>query len=153
MRASHPLMILVISSSLFILACNQSNKDNATEDDLSEVQKTCIDNILDQDEILGEKRNHDCEVMPLSETIKLYVAGLDGLDFTNCPEAFSVAFSKHKDAWLAMIPITDNYPDLRGEMHDLFDVIEQGENEEAFSPALKTIWDTWAEVEAAMQLE
>ena len=60
-------------------------------------------------------------------------------------------FEKHREAWLALLPVTDQYPDLRGEMHVLFKQLESGRHAESFKPLVKTVWDTWAEIEAVMQ--
>ena len=46
-----------------------------------------------------------------------------------------------------MTMVTDQYPNLRGEMHDLFDIIEKGKDSGAFKTHLKAIWDTWENVE------
>jgi len=52
---------------------------------------------------------------------------------------------------MAVLPITDRYPDLREEMHDLFKKLETGKDAEVSKPLVKTIWATWAEVEQAMK--
>ena len=52
-------------------------------------------------------------------------------------------------AWDEMQKFTKRYPDMRGEMHVLFDEIEKGKDKHTFKPILKEIWDTWAEVEKA----
>jgi hypothetical protein len=72
------------------------------------------------------------------------------LDFQGCPPDFTVAFEKHRQAWNDMIPLVKKYPDLRGEMHVLFDQLEKGEDAERFKLLLKNVWDTWGEVEEAM---
>ena len=76
---------------------------------------------------------------------------LSQLDYNACPEAFTTAFEKHIKAWIATIPVLDKYPDLRGEMHDVFDIIEAGEHQDTFKALVKAIWDSWAEVEEAMK--
>ena len=109
----------------------------------------CIDQILAADDELGSIRNHACEKIDLAETIQDYIKGLASLDYSNCPEKFTAAFDRHRKAWEAMLPLVGKYPDLRGEMHDLFDELEAGEDAETFKPLLKGIWDTWKEVEDA----
>lgn len=46
--------------------------------------------------------------------------------------------------------VTDHYPELRGEMHDLFDIMAVGEHKQEFETRLAAIWDSWKEVEEAM---
>lgn len=46
-----------------------------------------------------------------------------------------------------MLEITNKYPELRGEMHNLFDQLEKGNDAAEFKRYLKQIWDTWAEIE------
>lgn len=100
---------------------------------------------------MGKARNHACETISLSETIRQYADAMGKINYRNCPEDFSAAFGRHQKAWLALLPVTDQYPNLRGEMHDLFAQIEAGDHAEQFKPLVKTVWDTWAEVEAAMK--
>ena len=107
----------------------------------------CITNVFAQDDKLGKIRNHACEKISLSETIDNYVAGLEAVDFSNCPTAFHQAFVNHMDAWKKMSVVTSKYGDMRGEMHDLFDSIEKNKEDEEFPKRLKAIWDTWSIVE------
>lgn len=109
----------------------------------------CTERILKIDDSLGSVRNHACENKSLSKTIGDYATVLSNLDFTNCPANFKNAFKKHEIAWQDMIHVTKNYPDLRGELHDLFDQIEAGPDSLEFKNRLKLIWDTWAKIEEA----
>lgn len=138
-----PLILISFLASLLLVQCGSPNSaDN---------DKSCIEKIIAQDEVIGKTRNHACETISLSETIHQYVKGMDSFDYSDCPTDFKEAFEKHKEAWIAMIQVTDNYPDLRGEMHDLFDELEKGADAELFKSLLKNIWDTWGEVEKAME--
>ncbi len=111
----------------------------------------CMKKIIAMDDSLGTIRNHACETVSLAETIRNYAASLQKLDFSSCPPSFATAFEKHRQAWLAMIPLAEKYPKLRGEMHDLFDQLKAGEDAAVFGPLLDAIWATWAEVELAMK--
>ena len=122
----------------------------AQDDGEKDLSKACIDYVMAADSILGGERNHACKVKPLSEVIGEYVAGLEKLNFGYCPTEFTAAFKSHMEAWTAMIEVTDQFPDLRGEMHDLFDEIEKSEHASVFKAKLKDIWDTWNAVEKAM---
>ncbi|NNC69658.1 MAG: hypothetical protein HKN90_02430 [Flavobacteriaceae bacterium] len=109
----------------------------------------CVDHIFKKDDSLGTVRNHTSEEISLSETIKRYTAALNHLDFSNCPDEFSAAFNEHIVAWNQMKDVTDRYSDLRGEMHDLFDVIDKSKDSSEFRAHLKAIWDTWEPIEKA----
>lgn len=117
----------------------------------SQSSKDCMTRVIALDDSLGKARNHACEKISLSETIRQYADGLEKISYKDCPRDFKTGFRKHREAWLALIPITDQYPDLRGEMHVLFKQIESGKHAAQFKPLVKSVWDTWAEVEAAMK--
>ncbi len=111
----------------------------------------CMAEAIALDDSLGRVRNHACETTPLSLTIRQYAAAIAAIDFPGCPEGFGAAFKKHAAAWLALLPVTDQYPDLRGEMHDLFSQLEAGPHAGPFKPLVKAVWDTWGEIEGAMK--
>lgn len=108
--------------------------------------QTEIKKILKADDVLGKKRNQDCKTISLSETILKYTTELKKLDLSHCSSNFKAAFYKHIEAWEAMISITDKYPNLRGEMHQLFKQIET-KNDTEFKSKLANIWSTWDEIE------
>jgi hypothetical protein len=140
---------LLLFVTLFLIACGTSSP-GVQQDANVGAASACIERVIAMDDSLGTVRNHACEQISLSETIQQYVQSLEKVDFQNCPSAFTTAFQRHLEAWTQMITVTDHYPDLRGEMHDLFDIIEQGEYQAEFKPRLAAIWDTWSEVERAM---
>ncbi|MBP6812978.1 MAG: sulfurtransferase [Saprospiraceae bacterium] len=116
----------------------------------SKKSRDCMARVIALDDSLGKARNHACERLDLSETIRQYAKGLSKINYKSCPAAFANAFKKHREAWLALIPVTDQYSALRGEMHDLFKKIESGKDGKQFKALVKTVWDTWAEIETAM---
>ncbi|GEM_PF-2537847 len=111
----------------------------------------CMAEAILLDDSLGAVRNHACKSMSLSATIRQYADNIARIGQMGCPPAFAAGFEKHREAWLALLPVTDQYPDLRGEMHVLFKQLESGRHAESFKPLVKTVWDTWAEIEAVMQ--
>lgn len=145
-----PIRIYFMVSLLGLLMTSCRQKDSKAAVLTS---KECVDYIFKKDDSLGTVRNHACEEISLSETIKQYTSSLNELDFTNCPDDFSDAFNTHITAWNEMIEVTDKYPDLRGEMHDLFDSIEKGKDSIVFKSRLKAIWDTWGPIEKAKKTE
>ncbi|MCK6691312.1 MAG: nuclear transport factor 2 family protein [Thermoanaerobaculia bacterium] len=111
----------------------------------------CMAEAIALDDSLGRIRNHACETVSLSQSIRQYAAAIAAIDFSGCPEPFSAGFKKHAAAWLALLPVTNQYSDLRGEMHTLFKQLESGRHAEQFKPLLKSVWDTWGEIEEAMK--
>ena len=135
---------------LLAVACKpEGEKKNKVIEEDSNSGKACIEHIIAMDDSLGRKRNHDCEKVALSSSIQLYLDALNNLEDGSCPDNFNSAFSKHKDAWNNILVVTDNYPDIRGEMHVLFDEIAAGSDSILFDSLLKEIWNTWTEVENA----
>jgi len=130
---------------LCLFTCNSNN--------YKEQRKSCIDRVIKTDDSLGQIRNHACKTKSLSNTIKDYTSSLKELEFNDCPEEFHVAFKEHINAWEAMISITDNYPEARGEMHDLFDKIELSADSMVFKRKLKRIWNSWAPIDEFTQLK
>lgn len=111
------------------------------------LQKECMERVLRMDSTMGAGRNRASRKMPLSQAIRDYVRGIEAIDFRGCPAAFTGAFTRHKEAWKGLLPITDKYPRLRGELHQLFGQLEKGPHAEDFKRRLGAVWDTWAEVE------
>ena len=109
--------------------------------------------VLEEDTRLGGVRNHAPESMPLAEAVGAYVRSLDAIDFGECPADFTAAFERHRDAWQESIPYLEEYPELRGEIHDLFDEIRavSADARMRIESIEKGIWDTWAEVEATVE--
>ena len=136
---------------LTICYCCKTVSTTSSSGIIKESSKECVDRIIAIDDSLGTIRNHACKTISLSQTIKNYTDGLSNIDYTSCPKIFTQAFQFHIEAWLDMMEVTDHYPQLRGEMHDLFDAIEKGVHKELFDPRLKAIWDTWADIESAMK--
>ena len=140
-----------VATIIFIIYCFGCKSDNPNLGKSS--NDDCIERILAEDSRLGTKRNHECERIPLDQTIQLYIDSLLRLDFNGCPENFKSAFLHHIEAWNNMIPITRSHGELRGEMHDLFDIISSDQDSTEFKVRLKSIWDTWGEVEKLIPLK
>lgn len=109
--------------------------------------KNCVEVVLEADEELGTNRNEVSLVLSLDEAIDVYVSGTSKLDFSDCPKEFEVAFRGHIEAWKQMQNFTRNYPDLRGEMHDLFDQLAVSKDSVRFRELESEIWQSWARVE------
>ena len=166
MKLPTPTMKNIFSLLLIVLlaaACggNSAETADATNEDgrrnipdyetvpSNEGEKDCVDRIFAEDTKLGETRNHACETASLSEAIQAYVEGLEALDYSGCPREFKTAFDGHIAAWRNMGTFTDQFPDLRGEMHSLFSQLEKGDKAEEFKPLLTNIWDTWRPIQKA----
>jgi len=136
---------------ILLTACNSNRgKKDFT---IHASAKECVDYVIAKDDSLGSIRNYASEKQSLSETIDDYVYSLDNLSFSNCPSTFTDAFEEHKDAWVNITEVTDNYPDLRGEMHDIFDIIADGPDSTTFKLLLAEIWATWEQVELVTTIE
>ena len=113
---------------------------------------TAIRAVLEEDTRLGGVRNHAPESMPLAEAVRVYVRGLDAIDFGGCPSDFTAAFKRHRDAWQESIRYLEEYEEMRGEIHDLFDEIREvsADSRMRIESLEKGIWGSWAEVETAV---
>ncbi|WP_109098302.1 hypothetical protein [Aquimarina sp. AU58] len=107
----------------------------------------CVKKIFEKDSIYGDIRNHASEKAPLSEAIHDYTKNVKSLDYSDCPKEFESAFHKHMDAWLDFRKVSDKYPLLRGELHDIFATIEKSEDSTEFKSRLNQILETWKIVE------
>lgn len=114
-------------------------------------QWACMDRIMTLDDSLGTIRNHDSESMSLSASIKKYTHALEKLPFEDCPQEFVEAFGQHQAAWLQLLPITDKYPELRGELHDIFKMIEEKGDKDALDKELKEVITTWTTIEETIK--
>ena len=96
-------------------------------------------------------RNHASESAPLAEAVRAYARSLGAIDFSGCPAEFTEAFERHREAWLTSVELFEQYGELRGELHVLFDQIRESSPEarRRLENHEKAIWGTWAEVEAA----
>ncbi len=139
--------IIILVCSITIIACQNKSKSNNTKTTPS----TCIQQVIAIDDSLGNIRNHACEKISLSQTIKNYSNALSKIDFSGCPTDFSESFHNHIRAWDDIIDVTNNHAHLRGEMHDLFDQIKESKDSTLFNSKVKSIWDTWADIEKNMQ--
>ncbi len=140
--------ILLITVAVAAGCNTQSNNlDNPLP---AEKFSAAIKRVLAEDEEMGARRNHACEENSLSFAIDRYLNDIDSIDWQDCPVQFTDAFKMHRDAWEKSKQLFDKFPDLRGEMHDLFDILrEKPESQEALLQVEKDIWGSWAEVEKA----
>ena len=131
------------------LACNNSEKKNGkTKLKNVDIKTTeCIKSILQRDSELGEIRNHSSEQSSLSKTIDDYANSIKSLDYKNCPDNFTIAFHKHIKAWLDLKKVSDKYPELRGELHEIFAELEKKKDSSEFKLLQARISDTWKIVE------
>ena len=143
-------IISIVLLLILLASCGKSN-DSKDLDQQNLANKNCIDKIIAVDDSLGKIRNDACNKISLSSAINQYVKSLKELDYIDCPDSFSTAFHNHLHAWINILEITDHYPDLRGEMHSLFNTLEKSEHSERFKILLNEIWETWSLVEKEMK--
>jgi vacuolar-type H+-ATPase subunit I/STV1 len=139
----------ILILALSVLSCNNSEKkNNQTKLESVAIKKAkCIENILQRDSELGDIRNHASEQSSLSKTIDDYANSVKSLDFKNCPDKFTIAFHKHIKAWLDLKKVSDKYPELRGELHEIFSELEKKKDSIEFKLRQAKIFDTWKIVE------
>ncbi len=142
---------LIIFSCL-VLGCKDSSVKRNTSDLNHEMKRVnCVERIFEKDSVLGNIRNHASENISLSEAIINYTRALESLDFTSCPEKFKSAFGEHIEAWKGVAEISNKYPLLRGELHDVFAELEKSEDSIAFKFLVKQVWDTWKTVDESVK--
>ncbi|WP_313805801.1 hypothetical protein [Flavobacterium sp.] len=133
----------IFGFTMFLLSCSSGKTDEFA----SRSQLKCITRLIEKDDKIGKIRNKQCETLSLSQTILNYTEAMKSISADACPDAFVVAYESHRKAWIDMLPITDQFPAMRGEMHVLFKQLEQSDASVAFKKQLAKIWATWAEVE------
>jgi hypothetical protein len=131
-----------------MLGCKDTSLNQNNSDLMPETKRTeCIERIFEKDSVLGEIRNHASESKSLSLSIMNYTKELEALDYTNCPEKFVSSFQEHIEAWKMVTKVSDKYPSLRGELHDVFAELEKSKDSTEFNDLVKQVWDTWYKVE------
>ncbi len=139
---------IILFLTLLLLGCiSSSKKENTSHSIMEEKSINCVKQIFKKDSIFGDLRNHDSERVSLSEAINNYSNNLKSLDYSYCPDEFELAFQKHAEAWLDFRKVSDKYPLLRGELHDIFSKIEKSKDSTEFKSSLKQILETWKLVE------
>jgi hypothetical protein len=135
---------IILFLFILLLGCKDYNKKEDSNL-LNEERKSidCVKQIFEKDSIFGGIRNHASEKISLSEAINNYSKNLMSLDFSNCTEEFELAFHKHIEAWLDFRKVSNKYPLLRGELHDIFTIIEKSEDSTKFKSKLDKILETW----------
>lgn len=139
------LIIVVISS---LIGCKDAGpKQNASDSSDKNSQIECVKRIYSKDSVLGAARNLASENISISLAITNYTTGLESLDYTNCPYNFVTSFQEHIEAWKKVTIVTDKYPLIRGELHDIFSQLEKSDDSTEFKMLVKEVWDTWSKVE------
>ena len=139
------LLFLIL---LLILGCKETNANQNNSDSTVDLKRAkCVEQIFVKDSILGDVRNHASENLPLSEALNNYTKELESLDYSSCPDSFITAFHKHIEAWKMVTKISDKYPSLRGELHEIFEELEKGKDSTEFKYLVKQVLDTWTIVE------
>jgi hypothetical protein len=144
----------ILLVTMFLLSVAGNGQKGKIRVDLYDItQGQCIDSVIKQDSLLRHKRNLRCKEVAPSQAIREYAAGIDQINFTQCPALFATAFQQYKKAWLGMARVTDQYSKLRGELHEVLQEVANSKNAVEFRQQLQVLIDTWAEVEKAVQLK
>lgn len=138
----------LIVSLIILFGCKETGEKRIdSEEKIISASTNCIERIFMTDSIFGAVRNRASEQISMSESISNYTNSLDSMDYTHCPATFKAAFEEHTRAWSQMKNVSDKYPSLRGELHDIFAQLEKSEDSTEFKKLLKGIMDTWKVVE------
>ena len=141
---------LTVLAALFLLIAALSASADARPDPAAALAAA-----LAHDARLGATRNEASKTKSIARAIEEYVQGLDALDLQDCPEGFAAALRNHRDAWQDSIEFFEQFGDLRGELHEIFDEIYEmgGSVRVEFEKVRSEITSTWEEVEKAASVE
>lgn len=138
------MLKLNVTSTLFLVCALLHTVSIEAKDNQLKEWRAGIKHILSRDDALGSIRNHATEKQSLAHSVKDYTAALRQLDYSNTPSVFSDSFQRHIEAWENATKFFEQFGDLRGEMHDLFDQIREKNSQLPIYE--KAIWDTWKNV-------
>lgn len=136
-----PRLLIIL---ILLLGCKYTGeKQKNTDIVIDKDAIACVQMVFEKDSILGGIRNHSPEKISLSETIDNYTHELESMAYTNCPEKFKSSFNAHIKAWQQLRSVTDKYPSMRGELHDIFALLEKSADSTEFKTLVQKVWDTW----------
>ena len=112
-----------------------------------------IRRVMEIDTLISRQRNEATRGGTLENAIRVYVMGLDQIDFRECPRDFVNALRKHRDAWHGSIAYFARHGQLRGEMHELLDQIRTMDDQETgqLQQHFDAIMRTWGELEIVIK--
>lgn len=140
------LMMVVVG---FLASCDRSINRFQEKQQVTEVEKARMDRVIAIDDSIGKIRNKECKKIPLSQTITNYTGKMKQIDLVGCPKEFTKSFNEHIRSWENLTQVTDKYPDMRGEMHDLFKKLEKSQDSAVFKKLKNDVWDTWDVIEVS----
>lgn len=140
-------LFLLIVTAFLLQSCDRRISRFTEKNQVSITDKQCINKVIAADDSLGKIRNLECKKHALSQTITSYTLAMRKIQKQDCPKEFSKAFDLHIQSWDNILVVTDKYPSIRGEMHDLFKQLEKSKDSIEFKKLQAEIWKTWVEVE------
>lgn len=148
MKKRHATGLFLISAALcFLASCDRSLNRFQEKQQVTAAERTCMDKVIAEDDSIGKIRNKECKTLSLSQTITNYTERMKKIRMEDCPKEFSKSFSQHIDSWNKLLEVTDKYPEMRGEMRDLFKKLEKSQDSVVFRKLKNNVWDTWDLVE------
>jgi len=135
----------VILPVIFLIACFGCNN---TANPKQAGSASCWTRVYETDSILSIKRNEDCKRMPLAAAIGHYLDEAKKITYEDCSLSFKESFLAHLQAWEKLKPIADKYPLLRGELHEVFGLIQRTSDSALFNQYVNDIHETWKHVES-----
>ncbi|MGH2667444.1 hypothetical protein [Flavobacterium sp.] len=140
-------LFLIIATVCFLSSCDRSIQRFQQQNQISEAERACVDKVIAIDDSIGKIRNKECQKLSLSQTISNYTDKMKKISTEGCPKEFSKSFNQHIDSWKNLLEVTDKYPEMRGEMHDLFKELEKSKDSAVFKKLKNVVWETWDLVE------
>ncbi len=131
---------------------NQVPSSESRSTDQPSAARRAMMQVMEIDRVLAAQRDEMPESLPVADAVASYVSGLAAINFDECPDDFTDAYRRHRQAWEESIPFLKEHPQLRGEMHGLFDEIRQMDKSisEQLDRHLQAIGESWSDVETAM---
>jgi len=145
------MMLLLIVMVCFLQSCDRSMNRLKEKHQITPKEKSRIDRVIAIDDSIGNVRNKQCKNVSMSQAIVNYTGSMKKINMEGTPKQFSKAFTIHIESWEDMLAVTDKYPEMRGEMHDLFLKLEKSNDSLMFKKLKNAIWDTWELTEVSTQ--
>lgn len=145
-RYSTGFFLVMVAVGIFT-SCDRSLNRFQEKQQVTEAEKKSMDRVIAIDDSIGKIRNKECRTLSLSQTITNYTEKMKQINMEGCPKEFSKSFDQHITSWNNLLQVTDKYPQLRGEMHDLFQKLEKSQDSAVFKKLKNDVWDTWDLIE------
>ncbi|WP_300569340.1 hypothetical protein [Flavobacterium sp.] len=144
MKKLHVTKVLLLITMIFFLqSCERMINRLKDNEEITTAQQDCIVKVIAKDDSIGKVRNRQSKSISLSQSITNYTEGMKKISTEGCPKDFARDFNSHIKAWNDLLIVTDKYPELRGDMHDLLLQLEKSKDSTELKKLKGGIWQTW----------